>query len=144
MLLNGYWKLQVSPARTPHGDRSREIWHPNLKRKETAMAIFDETYRVVGVESQRLTLRGLDSEEVLTVINADPETPITEEEHIGKPAPEIGGQGRRFQSRSELAHQQIHALLVSNTVCPVSNEPAVSRYKPNPSEPLQSWCLQEL
>ena len=41
---------------TPHGERSREIWHPSLKRKETAMAIFDETYRVVGVESQRLIL----------------------------------------------------------------------------------------
>ena len=36
------------------------------------MAIFDETYRVVGVESQRLILRGLDTGELLTVINADP------------------------------------------------------------------------
>ncbi len=65
--------------RTPHGERSREIWHP------TAMAIFDETYRVVAVESQRLILRGLDSGEVLTVINADPETPMTEEDYpLGK------------------------------------------------------------
>jgi len=49
------------------------------------MAIFDETYRVVDVESQRLILRGLDSGEVLTVINANPETPITEEEYpLGK------------------------------------------------------------
>ena len=55
------------------------------KRKETAMAIFDETYRVVGVESQCLILRGLDSGEVLTVINADPETPITEKDYpLGK------------------------------------------------------------
>ncbi len=47
------------------------------------MAIFDETYRVVGVESQRLILRGLDSGEVLTVIN--PETPITDEDYpLGK------------------------------------------------------------
>ena len=23
-------------------------------------------------------------------------------------------------------------------------EPAVSRYEPNPSEPLRAWCLQEL
>ena len=71
--------------RTPYGERSREIWHPTLKRKETTMAIFDETYRVVGVDSQRLILRGLDSGEVLTVINADPETPITEEDYpLGK------------------------------------------------------------
>ena len=71
--------------RIPHRERSREIWHPTLRRKETAMAIFDETYRVVGVESQRLILRGLDSGEVLTVINADPETPITDEDYpLGK------------------------------------------------------------
>lgn len=49
------------------------------------MAIFDETYSVVAVESQRLILRGLDSGEVLIVINADPETPITEEDYpLGK------------------------------------------------------------
>ena len=49
------------------------------------MAIFDETYRVVGVETQRLILRGVDSGEVLTVINADPETPIKEEDYpLGK------------------------------------------------------------
>ena len=71
--------------RIPHRERSREIWHPNLKRKETATAIFDETYRVVGVENQRLILQGLDSGEVLTVMNADPETPITEEDYpLGK------------------------------------------------------------
>jgi hypothetical protein len=45
------------------------------------MAIFDEKYRVVGVESQRLILRGLNSGEVVTVINADPETPITEKDY---------------------------------------------------------------
>jgi hypothetical protein len=62
-----------------------EVWHPTLKHKEIAMAIFDETYRVVGVESQRLILRGVESGEVLTVINADPETPITEEDYpLGK------------------------------------------------------------
>jgi hypothetical protein len=49
------------------------------------MGIFDETYKVVGVESERLILRGLDSGEVLTVINADPETPIREEDYpLGK------------------------------------------------------------
>jgi hypothetical protein len=49
------------------------------------MANFDEAYRVVGVESERLILRGLDSGEVLTVINADPEFPITEADYpLGK------------------------------------------------------------
>jgi len=63
------------------------------------MAIFDETYRVVGVESQRLILRGLDSGEVLTVINADPDTPITEEDY---PAWKNNQADRSLNSRSEL------------------------------------------
>ncbi len=50
------------------GERSGEIWYPNLKRK---------TYRVVGVESQRLTLRGLDSGEVLIVLNEGSELRTT-------------------------------------------------------------------
>jgi hypothetical protein len=80
----GIGAYSLARLRTPHGERSPEIWHPSLKRKETAMAIFDETYRVVGVESQRLILRSLDSGEVLTVINAD-DTPITEYDYpLGK------------------------------------------------------------
>ena len=83
MGIGGYSLARL--LRTPHGERSREISPPSLKRKETAMAVFDEPYRVVGVESQRLILRGLDSGEVLTVINADPDTPITEEDYpLGK------------------------------------------------------------
>jgi hypothetical protein len=42
-----------------------------------AMAIFDEKYRVVAVESQSLTIRGVQSGEILTIINPDPETPLT-------------------------------------------------------------------
>jgi len=42
-----------------------------------AMAIFDEKYRVVAVESQSLTIRGVRSGEVLTIINPDPNTPLT-------------------------------------------------------------------
>ena len=41
------------------------------------MAIFDEKYRVVAVESQSLTIRGVQSGEILTIINPDPETPLT-------------------------------------------------------------------
>jgi len=49
------------------------------------MAIFDETYRVVGVENQRLILQGLDSGEVRTVMNSEHETPIKEEDYpLGK------------------------------------------------------------
>jgi hypothetical protein len=40
-------------------------------------AIFDEKYRVVSVESQCLTIRGVQSGKVLTIVNPDPETPLT-------------------------------------------------------------------
>jgi len=46
--------------------------------------IFEEKYRVVEVDSQRLTLRGIRSGRVLT-INADPESPLTPREFpLGK------------------------------------------------------------
>ena len=40
-------------------------------------AIFEEKYRVVSVESQRLTIRGVRSGNVLTIVNPDPDTPLT-------------------------------------------------------------------
>lgn len=45
------------------------------------MAIFDETYRVIAVESQSLTVQGNVSGEVLTIVNSDPEIPISVEEY---------------------------------------------------------------
>lgn len=39
--------------------------------------IFDETYRVFAVESQRLTIRGTRSGALLTIVNPDPDTPLT-------------------------------------------------------------------
>ncbi len=48
------------------------------------MAIFDEQYRVVAIDSQRLVIRGVRSGEVL-VINADPEVPLVPEDYpLGK------------------------------------------------------------
>jgi hypothetical protein len=35
--------------------------------------IFDEEYRVVAVESQRLTIQGVRSGEVLTIVTQEPE-----------------------------------------------------------------------
>jgi hypothetical protein len=47
--------------------------------------IFDEKYRVVGVESDRLLLRGVRSGDVLTVMNPEPEFPLSREEYpVGK------------------------------------------------------------
>jgi hypothetical protein len=45
------------------------------------MAIFDETYRVIAVESQALTIQGNVSGEVLTITNPEPEVPFTAEEY---------------------------------------------------------------
>jgi hypothetical protein len=49
------------------------------------MSIFDEKYRVVGVENDRLLVRGVLSGDVLTIFNHEPETPLSHEEYpVGK------------------------------------------------------------
>jgi hypothetical protein len=51
--------------------------------KETAL--FDERYRVIAVDEQSLVLRGVRSGDVLTITNADPQTPLREEDYpLGK------------------------------------------------------------
>jgi hypothetical protein len=45
------------------------------------MVIFDETYRVVAVESQRLTIQGVATGEVMTIVNPALGTPLTQEEY---------------------------------------------------------------
>ncbi len=45
--------------------------------KKPAVAIFDEKYRVVSVQSDCLTIRGVRSGKVLTIVNPDPETPLS-------------------------------------------------------------------
>jgi hypothetical protein len=50
-------------------------------KKATQGAIFDEKYRVVSVESQSLTIRGVRSGKVLTIVNPDPDTPLTPAEY---------------------------------------------------------------
>ena len=45
------------------------------------MSIFDEQYRVIAVESDRLLVRGILSGDVLTIINPEPETPLTQEDY---------------------------------------------------------------
>jgi hypothetical protein len=44
-------------------------------------SIFDEQYRVVSVEDDRLLLRGILSGEVLTIINPEPESPLTRSDY---------------------------------------------------------------
>jgi len=49
------------------------------------MSVFDEQYRVVAIESDRLVIRGILSGKVLTIINPEPETPLNQEDYpLGK------------------------------------------------------------
>jgi hypothetical protein len=57
------------------------IWASKQLMKAPKGAIFDEKYRVVSVESQRLTIRGVRSGKVLTIVNPDPDTPLTPAEY---------------------------------------------------------------
>src|ERR1700746_2076871 len=49
--------------------------------EEARMALFDETYRVVAVNSQSLTVRGTLMGEILSIVNTNPEMPLTEAEY---------------------------------------------------------------
>ena len=49
--------------------------------KASKREIFDEEYRVVAVESQSLTVQGVRSGKVLTIVNHNPEIPLTPEEY---------------------------------------------------------------
>jgi hypothetical protein len=52
---------------------------------EEPMSIFDQQYRVVAIEADRLVIRGVLSGEVLTIVNPEPETPLTQQEYpVGK------------------------------------------------------------
>jgi hypothetical protein len=52
-----------------------------VQMKKTEKSIFEEQYRVVAVESDRLLVRGVLSGEVLTIVNPEPETPLTREDY---------------------------------------------------------------
>ncbi len=49
------------------------------------MSIFDEQYRVVAIEGDRLVIRGILSGAVLTIVNPEPQTPLTKQDYpLGK------------------------------------------------------------
>ncbi len=48
---------------------------------EKPPSIFDEKYRVVAIESDCLVIRGILSGAVLTIINPEPETPLTTDDY---------------------------------------------------------------
>jgi hypothetical protein len=62
--------------------REPSVGHLNGK---TSMSIFDEKYRVVSVEGDRLLVRGVHTGDVLTIINPEPEIPISQDDYpVGK------------------------------------------------------------
>lgn len=44
-------------------------------------SIFDEKYRVVAVQGDRLLVRGVSSGEMLTIINPEPDTFLNQEDY---------------------------------------------------------------
>ena len=49
------------------------------------MSIFDEKYRVIGVEGDRLMVRGILSGDVLIIVNPMPQAPLSQDEYpVGK------------------------------------------------------------
>jgi hypothetical protein len=53
----------------------------NSKMTEPKKSVFDQQYRVVAVEGDRLLVRGVISGEVLTIVNPEPDTPLSAEEY---------------------------------------------------------------
>jgi hypothetical protein len=48
-------------------------------------SIFDEKYRVVAIDGDRLVIRGVLTGDVLTIINPEPDTPLTQRDYpVGK------------------------------------------------------------
>jgi hypothetical protein len=49
------------------------------------ISIFEEQYRVVAIDADHLVIKGILSGHVLTIINPEPETPLTPEDYpLGK------------------------------------------------------------
>ena len=48
--------------------------------KTTDKSIFDEQYRVVAIECDRLVVRGIQSGEVLTIVNPESASPLSQKD----------------------------------------------------------------
>lgn len=51
------------------------------RMKPAEKSIFDEQYRVVAVQSDRLLIRGIRSGKVLTIINPEPGIPLSHKDY---------------------------------------------------------------
>jgi hypothetical protein len=60
--------------------------HSGIKQRMIdSMSIFDEQYRVVGVDGDRLTVKGVHTGDVLTIVPPEPQEPLSRDEYpVGK------------------------------------------------------------
>ncbi|MGA2423625.1 MAG: hypothetical protein ABSG07_06450 [Terriglobales bacterium] len=73
-----------STANTFSAYRGYEIQHL-MDCMGKRVSIFDEKYRVVAIEGDRLVIRGIVSGDVLAIVNPEPETPLTQDDYpLGK------------------------------------------------------------
>jgi hypothetical protein len=69
--------------RNTYWHRAIALTHPTAQ--DNFMSIFDEQYRVVCVEGDRLTVKGIHTGDVLTIIPPEPQEPLSRDEYpIGK------------------------------------------------------------
>jgi hypothetical protein len=75
-------KLRIQPLHWKSSHR-KSVHRKEYMEKSTS--IFDEKYRVVAIEGDRLFIRGILSGEVLAIVNPEPETPLTQDDYpLGK------------------------------------------------------------
>jgi hypothetical protein len=56
-----------------------------MSAMEERASIFDQKYRVVAIDGDCLVIRGILTGDVLTIINPEPDTPLTQKEYpVGK------------------------------------------------------------
>jgi hypothetical protein len=56
-----------------------------MTRMGKKMSIFDEQYRVLAIDGERLVIKGILSGNVLTIVNPEPQVPLTKQDYpLGK------------------------------------------------------------
>jgi hypothetical protein len=51
--------------------------NPRIQAGMGRASIFDEKYRVIAIEGDRLLIRGILTGDVLAIVNPEPQTPLT-------------------------------------------------------------------
>src|SRR6266404_9128208 len=85
VLVVGTIRLVGSNANNAFSSVASTIHRIKIAMGWSDTGFFSEKYRVVAVEAERLTIQGIITGTVLTIINSDPATPLTAEQYpLGK------------------------------------------------------------